>query len=675
MNHFNIFEPKQSDLLKDKNNNKENVVKLVDDCDKLKIEAVRELESNRLAELDKWKLLDFNYDINKVDFYKSDNKIVIICGCGRSGTTLLRVILDTHSQIAAGPESLLFLPLKESIKELSKKFGLNEEQLQKTHDSCKTRSEFIDVFKNLYLSQVKKSIWADKTSRNVHRLGYIFEHFPNAKIIHVIRDGRDVITSLKTHRKRRVSDGKLLPTGYVMPLQDCIDRWLLAMKDASSFRGNTNYMEVKYEDIVLNTTHILEKICSFIGIKFEAKMLYYYEVDSLSRDPLNFPQNVEATRPISSQSIGRWKKDLDEVEIKQIVNQIAQQMECLGYSINSSEFNIERKNFISIPIIDGPLIERILDNDIQFVKNHVYLAFRSIYDRVNDISQPAKFYLQKKAASSTDRIIAMPFYVESDGGVAGIKWIGSNEKNHNKFINRANSIVILNDIETNAPICIMDDSVISSFRTVAVTLIIIERLMPNTRNVACIGMGKLGRLHANILPKIFPNIEKIFCFSDNAKFDDLLSDKIIKCDRWIEAISKAEIIITTTTANEPYIKADDIDGNKLIINISLMDFHLDVFLKASTLIVDDWFQCTQAKKVFKIGVDKGVIKRENVIELPQLLFGDQKHSSFQGIIMANVLGMAIEDIFVAKEIYQKVMFMSNSKPKYFQIDNRIDLFK
>jgi ornithine cyclodeaminase/alanine dehydrogenase-like protein (mu-crystallin family) len=112
--------------------------------------------------------------------------------------------------------------------------------------------------------------------------------------------------------------------------------------------------------------------------------------------------------------------------------------------------------------------------------------------------------------------------------------------------------------------------------------------------------GKI-RTHAWILPIAFPSIEKIFCFSNNASFDDIVDDKIVKSSYWREALRQAEVIVTTTSACNPYIYAEDINSNQLIINISLMDFALDVFQKAS-IIVDDWFQCTQAQKVFKIKV-------------------------------------------------------------------------
>ncbi|UJR13092.1 hypothetical protein I4U23_000116 [Adineta vaga] len=432
-------------------------------------------------------------------------------------------------------------------------------------------------------------------------------------------------------------------------------------------------MEVQYEALVFNTNQTLKNICQFIGVEFEQTMMNYYAIDDHSRNPFNFPQNTEATRPISSESIGRWKRDLNETELEQVMLQIDPVIEKIGYLPTNNSFDVDRKPYLAIPVIDAPIVEKIIENDMNFIKEHVLKAFTILKTDESHMTQPAKHYLQRRSATSgCDRIIAMPYYLEGQNGIAGIKWIGSNENNSSIGINRANSILILNNIKTNAPICIMDDGVISSMRTFAISIIAIEMFVPLPKKIACIGIGKLGRMHAVMLSKYFPTIEKTFCFSNKSNFDDIVSEKIIKCNSWLEAIQQAEVIVTTTTANEPYIKADDIHGDKLLINLSLMDFDLSVFQKSSVIIVDNWFQCTQAKKVFKQGVDSGIIQRHHVIEFGDLIVEKNTKNKYpkNGIIMVNALGMAIEDIIVAQAVYNKLMFMSTIKPNYFYMDNR-----
>lgn len=209
-------------------------------------------------ELDRWQCKDFQDRYEDTSSFVSNKRIFVICGCGRSGTSLLRVMLDTHSLLACGPETLLFLPIPIKADDLHRKFEIPLRDLRSWKRRCESRAEFAVRVQEAYLSLRERNIWGDKTSRNIHRLEQIWQHFPNAKVIHVVRDARDVVRSLKTHRKRKVVDGQVVPTGWIQPLEDCIGRWLRAMDDALHFRGNPNYMEMKYEDSL--TLGVVRKI-------------------------------------------------------------------------------------------------------------------------------------------------------------------------------------------------------------------------------------------------------------------------------------------------------------------------------------------------------------------------------------------------------------------------------
>ncbi len=185
------------------------------------------IDAAQIEELERWQLLDFENE--PAEAYVSQATVISVCGCGRSGTTLARVILDSHSQMYSGPESLVFLPIPIKTAELGTKFAIDHNQLDTLLTKTHTRAEFIDAFQQLLLKTSGKTIWVDKTARNVHRLDYILSRFPNARIVHVVRDPRDVVASLKTHRKYRVVDEELVPTRYCMPVNLCIKRCELAL--------------------------------------------------------------------------------------------------------------------------------------------------------------------------------------------------------------------------------------------------------------------------------------------------------------------------------------------------------------------------------------------------------------------------------------------------------------
>lgn len=284
-------------------------------------------------ELRRWRNLDWpkKFEDDNSSFV-SQRKIVIIGGCGRSGSTILRVMLDTHSQIASGPESLLFLPIPINPEDLESKFEISSKRSGEWARKY-GRWEFIIRFQKAYLAKRKRTLWADKTSRNVHRFGAILKHFPNTKLLHIVRDARDVVASLRTHPKRRVVNGKIEETGIVNPFEACLERWLFAVSDGFKYRDHPNYHEVRYEDLVSETESTLLDVCRHIGIEYEPSMLNFYQQRGGSRDPLRFPQNIEATLPIFQSSIGRWRKDLTSQEARTVVREAKLFLEKLGYKI------------------------------------------------------------------------------------------------------------------------------------------------------------------------------------------------------------------------------------------------------------------------------------------------------------------------------------------------------
>ena len=79
------------------------------------------VDNHQIEELKRWQLLDFVPEPE--EDYVFEAPIVIVCGCGRSGTTLTRVMLDSHPQLYSGPESLLFLPVPIDTADLAYKFS------------------------------------------------------------------------------------------------------------------------------------------------------------------------------------------------------------------------------------------------------------------------------------------------------------------------------------------------------------------------------------------------------------------------------------------------------------------------------------------------------------------------------------------------------------------------
>lgn len=282
--------------------------------------------------------------------------------------------------------------------------------------------------------------------------------------------------------------------------------------------------------------------------------------------------------------------------------------------------------------------------------------------------QPLKPYLRWRGNEGhiADRIIAMPAYLGGESSVAGLKWVGSKHNNPSSYgLERASALIILNDTETHYPIAVMEGSVISGMRTAAVTAVAAQHLArEGFGHVACIGCGPIARMHLLTLLEQFSSISAIHLYDLNpAAAQDLVKqlrqsfpDVNYQIAATAEgAVRAGEVVITCTVTDKPYIPYEWLQKGTFVSNVSIMDVHKEVFLKADKVVVDDWAQSNREKKVINQLVIEGRFSREQLhAELGEIIIGCRPgRESNEEIILLNPMGMAIEDIACAQIIYQK----------------------
>jgi hypothetical protein len=191
----------------------------------------------------------------------------------------------------------------------------------------------VDTFLAEYARRRGKVRWAEKTPQNVHHVRFIFRHFPKAKFIHLVRDGRDTVCSIRTHPRFRWVDEKQVATGIRRPLRPCIQGWLTATADGMRWRGHPNYLEARYEDILNDPEPALRRVCEFIGEAWTPALLEFHAQDEASRDPKRFISNVAATQPLSKQAMQRWRRDLAPEEVAVFNRLGGARLRELGYEL------------------------------------------------------------------------------------------------------------------------------------------------------------------------------------------------------------------------------------------------------------------------------------------------------------------------------------------------------
>src|SRR5262245_41149547 len=124
--------------------------------------------------------------------WRSRERHIVIGGSPRSGTTFFRRCLDRHPSIAAGGDAGIPLPGQVVFGRLEARSGVPAPELEAMRNSSRSQAEFVDRFAARVRATRGKPRWAEKTPLNVLHFGWALDHFPEARLVHLIRDGRDV---------------------------------------------------------------------------------------------------------------------------------------------------------------------------------------------------------------------------------------------------------------------------------------------------------------------------------------------------------------------------------------------------------------------------------------------------------------------------------------------------
>ena len=290
-----------------------------------------------------------------------------VVGVGRSGTTLLRLMLDHHPEMAVPPETHFFESLLAASGRI--RFGpdealrsITEDPRRRWNDFGMTEDELLDRFEaiprfnapdalrafyGLYAEKQGKPRWGDKTPTYVKTMRRIKRALPEARFIHVIRDGRDVTLS---NNKRMMERGHREP----VPAERSAARWRKRIESARADSAHLGqYLEIRYEDLVADTEPALRKVCEFIELDFDPVMLRYHETaaDRLAEMAGAMPArdgrperdagerlkaHALATKPPTMERIEVWREDMnaeDQAEFERVAGEL---LDDLGYARSSS---------------------------------------------------------------------------------------------------------------------------------------------------------------------------------------------------------------------------------------------------------------------------------------------------------------------------------------------------
>jgi len=272
---------------------------------------------------------------------------LFIGACPRSGTTLLRVMLDSHPDLAIPHETNFirqlwwqrrrFGDLRDPANRLRVARWIfttkdtrgsrlrdgrisRRDAIRRVADAPPTIGSIVQACLRLYADVNGKPRWGDKRPAYSGFIGTLFTMFPNGQYINVVRDPRGAVASQ-------------IPMGWDPPeaaMTGAVARWEAAVLRTDDFAARLRpdqLMDLRYEDLVSDPRAVLERVCGFAGLRAG------HAVDAMLSKPRGELRGAHrrVAQPITTTSVERWRERLEPREVALVEQATAPLLDRFGY--------------------------------------------------------------------------------------------------------------------------------------------------------------------------------------------------------------------------------------------------------------------------------------------------------------------------------------------------------
>jgi LPS sulfotransferase NodH len=267
---------------------------------------------------------------------------LIVLGVSRSGTTLLRIVLDRSPGLAI-PDESFFVPLlaRRHAKTAERDaflddvarvptvrdWGLTPADVAPLLRPNMSTGEAIAAIFEAYAAKAGKPRWGDKTPMYMRHLDLLERLFPEAQYVHLVRDGRDAALSFLEMPEGTFTRTWAHPT---TPARfACLWRKEIAGARALGRDvGSSRYLEVRYEALVADPTASIAAICAWAELPFDAAMLEYPGEVDVSAKPHQQRLLVPPTKGVRS-----WREEMSTTDIHAFEEIAGDLLAELGYEV------------------------------------------------------------------------------------------------------------------------------------------------------------------------------------------------------------------------------------------------------------------------------------------------------------------------------------------------------
>lgn len=280
------------------------------------------------------------------------NPYVFVVGCPRSGTTLLRRLLDAHPGLCIPKAETHWIPKfylkRKGLTDDGRvtaafvdmllnyprfaKFDVSREELVGLLGGQVTVEypEFVRRLFDLYGARRGKRRVGDKTPGYARHIKLLHQLFPNSRFIHLVRDGRDVALSLRSWSRRGKSVGRLV--GYASDSATTTAlywEWMVRLaREAGEALPPGFYLEVRYEELVAATPGECRRMCGFLGLDYDARMLDYHA----GRQRADASLSAKKAWLPPTRKLRDWRTEMDREDLLRFEAASGDLLSELGYS-------------------------------------------------------------------------------------------------------------------------------------------------------------------------------------------------------------------------------------------------------------------------------------------------------------------------------------------------------
>ena len=254
---------------------------------------------------------------------------IFIGGMFKSGTTLLRAMLGQHSAIASGLETYWFdwnwsqrdgAEMRRTLERLAGYFDISADAVIALARSAPSPEAFLSTLMDELARKEGKLRWAEKTPGNIAHIDRIWKGWPDAQVVHIMRDPRDIFASLVEAKKWD-------------SVAEFADRWAATIGRGERLLaelrpGAQSYLAIRYEELIGAPESTMRRVVEFLREPWEP------QVAAFSGRPEDFDKVLQATgkasttlerlkEPLTGERVGIWPQVLSAAQLAAIQQAVA----------------------------------------------------------------------------------------------------------------------------------------------------------------------------------------------------------------------------------------------------------------------------------------------------------------------------------------------------------------